>query len=378
MRKNLLLISLVLLGAILLSSCSTAARGTSWPGLTASGDVAYLADGTLVYAVNLKDGKELWHYPDKADTKKVFYSTPVITSDGLVIVGSSGTDHSLVAINPKDINPQTKSPNAAWTFSAAEDHWVATPLIINNLLFAPNSDGNLYVLDLSDGQSEKQAVKKILLVDPNSTDKKPGRLWGTPVTDGKRIYVTSLDHSVFGVDLETYEYWHEDLSGAVPGSPVIGADGNIYVGTLAAELDKLDPATGVHEAVLKLDAKGLIWSTPVVDGDSLLFGDLAGNFYSFNTTTGKLNGDAVQPDGPVTATPLLLGDNALVATEAGSIFEIGKDGRSKLWSQPGGNIYTTPVLAGDLVLVAPMGAKEYLYAYNQDGSVAWPPFIPGK
>jgi len=105
MRKKLLFISAILLGVVLLSACTGGARGVSWPGLSASGDVAYLADGPLVYAVNLKDGKELWHYPEKGGTKQVFYSTPVITPDGLVIVGSAGTDHSLVAITPTILIP---------------------------------------------------------------------------------------------------------------------------------------------------------------------------------------------------------------------------------------------------------------------------------
>ncbi len=367
MRKKLLFISMILLGAVLLSACTGGAvRGSSWPGLTAHGDVAYLADGPLVYAVNLKDGKELWHYPEKGGSKQVFYSTPVVTPDGLVIVGSAGTDHSLIAINPNDISPETKSPVEAWTFTGAKDHWVAAPLIIDNLLFAPNSDGNLYVLDLSDGNSTKQAVKTVQL---------SGRLWAQPVTDGKRVFVTSLDHSVFGIDLQTYEYWHEDLAGAIPGSPAIGSDGMLYIGSLAGQLEKFDPATGDHQSAL--DAKNWIWSTPVVNGDALYFGDLEGNFYSLNASTGGLNWAPLQPDGPITASPLVLGDNILLAAESGSIFEINKDGQSKLWSQPGGSIYTTPVLAGDLILVAPLGADNYLYAFGQDGHQAWV-FTPGK
>jgi len=369
MRKKMLFMSMVLLGAVLLSACAGGAiRGSSWPGLAASGDVAYLADGPLVYAVNLKDGKELWHYPEKGGSKQTFYAAPVVTPDGLVIVGSAGSDHSLIAINPNDINPDTKSPVEAWTFTEAKDHWVAAPLIIDNLLFAPNADGNLYVLDLNDGHSTKQAVKTIQL---------SGRLWAQPVTDGTRVFVTSLDHSVYAVDVETYEVvWHKDLGGAIPGSPVIGSDGMLYVGSLAAQLEKFDPATGEHQPVV--DAKNWIWSTPVVDGDALYFGDLEGNLYSFNTSTSALDWEPIQPDGPVTATPLVLGDNILLATESGSVFEVDKEGHSKLWSQPGGSIYTTPVLAGDLVLVAPLGADAYLYAYNQDGSSAWLPFTPEK
>jgi outer membrane protein assembly factor BamB len=164
MRKKLFYISMILLGTVLLSACTGAIRGSSWPGLSAEGDVAYLASGGFVYAVNLKDGKEIWHYPSSAGgTKLVFYATPVVTEDGLVIVGSAGTEHDLIAIDPADIDPETNSPVEAWTFTDAEDHWVASPLIVGDKLFAPNADGNLYILDLSDGRSQKQAVAVVEL-----------------------------------------------------------------------------------------------------------------------------------------------------------------------------------------------------------------------
>jgi outer membrane protein assembly factor BamB len=103
---------------------------------------------------------------------------------------------------------------------------------------------------------------------------------------------------------------------------------------------------------------------------------VGGNFYSFNTSTGSLNWNPVKPDGPITASPLVLGDSVLVATESGSIYEVSKDGQTSLWSQPGGQIYTTPVQAGSLILVTPLGTDAYLYAYKQDGSPAWQPFTP--
>ena len=44
----------------------------------------------------------------------------------------------------------------AWTFNEAKDQWVAAPLVVDDKVFAVNSDGNLYVLDLQDGQSTKR------------------------------------------------------------------------------------------------------------------------------------------------------------------------------------------------------------------------------
>lgn len=368
-----MLISLVLLGAVLLSACGGAVRGTTWSGLAADENTAYLTDVSLVYGINLGDGREAWRFSDTEDNKEQFYAVPVITPDGLVIVGSAGGGHILYALDPRDLllNGDFKSPAVEWTFSGAEGPWVAAPLIVNDLLFAPNSDGNLYVIELNDGQSQKQAVATVEL---------GGRLWAQPVTDGERVYVTSLDHSIHAVDVETYAVvWQEDISAAIPGSPAIGPDGALYVGSLASQLEKFDPQTGVHNSVL--EAEDWIWSTPTLDGGTLYFGDLKGNFYSFDTSTNQLNW-SIQPDGAITANAILQNDHLLLATESGNLYAIGKDGKT-LWfeqvmdAKVNGKIYTTPVTADDLILVAPLETEFYLTALDSNGRTVWT-FVPGK
>lgn len=362
MSKKFLFLTVGLLAVFLLSACASGAvRGTTWPGLSTSNDTAYLADGALVYAINLKDGKELWHYPGNRSSKLLFYSTPFVTQDGMVIVGSAGSTHSLIAINPGVRDPKTNSPVEAWIFEGAKDHWVAAPLVVDNRLFAPNADGNLYVFDLNDGQSNKQPVKVISL---------GGRLWGQPVTDGKFVFVNSLDHRVFAINKDTYDIvWHKELGSAIPNSPVLGSDGNLYVGSFSSQLEKFNLTTGDHQSVSQTD--GWVWGTPTIVDNNLYFGDLKGNFYSYNVTEGKYNWNPVQPDGPITTSPILVNDSFLVATESGAIYDVTKDGQSKLWSQPGGKIYTTPVVTGNLVIVAPLGSDAYLYAYDLNGHLVW-------
>ena len=381
MRKKLVFLTLALLIAFILSGCTGGpVRGTTWAGLAASGNTAYLADGTFVYAVNLADGRELWHYPAKADSKLLFFATPVVTTDGLVIVGSAGNKRDLVAIDPNSIDPDTGSPREVWKFTAAKDHWVAAPLIAGDKLFAANGDGNLYILDLNDKQAVKEAIKVIEL---------GGRLWASPITDGTRVFVTSLDHSVVAIDATTYEIlWHQDLTSAIPGSAVLGADGMLYVGTLDSHFEKIDPATGKHETVLTTE--GWLWGTPAVEGDNIYLADLGGNLYSYNTKEGTNNWPSIKPDGAVTANPVILPDYILFATEAGkttedpgNLYAVSREGKI-LWNQEiggdkSGKIYSTPVIAGDLILVAPLGADGYLYAYDLDGRPAsWSPFTPGN
>jgi outer membrane protein assembly factor BamB len=156
MRKKLIFVTTLLLGAFLLSACAGGPQhGGTWPGLATDGNIIYLADGPFVFAIGSGDGREIWRYPGEPNGKLIFYAPPAITPDGLVIVGSAGTDHSLTALNPNDINPDTNAPVEAWKFTGARDYWVAAPLIVENSLFAVNSDGNLYILDLQDGRSTK-------------------------------------------------------------------------------------------------------------------------------------------------------------------------------------------------------------------------------
>jgi outer membrane protein assembly factor BamB len=361
MRKKLISVITILLGAVLLSACAGGpVHGTTWPGLTTDGTLAYLADGPFVYAVNVADGRQAWRYPGDNNNRLVFYAPPAVTPDGLVIVGSAGTDHSLIALDPGDINGDTGAPVEEWRFTGARDHWVAAPLLFEDKLFAVNADGNLYILDLQDGQSAKEATVVRL----------GGRLWSRPTTDGERVYITSLDHSVFAINANSYEVlWHKDLGGAVPGSAVLAEDGTLYVGSLASQLERFDPATGEHQSVV--DAANWVWTTPSLDGDTLYFGDIDGNIYSYNTSARNLSWDPVKPDGPITASPLVREDYILVATESGSVFALDRDGKVLWTEEVGGKIYTAPVAAGDLTIVAPLETEFYLAALDQNGRQVW-------
>lgn len=375
MSKKFLFLTVALLAVILLSACSGGSvRGNTWPGLSVNNDVAYLADGPFIYAINIKDGTELWRYPGQRDNKLLFYTTPYISPDGMIIVGSSGSNASLLALTPNG--------QEAWSYTGTKYHWVAAPLQIDNRLYAPNSDGNLYVFDMSDGQTDKQPVKVVEL----ATD-----LWAQPVTDGKNLYISALDHSLFAVDKDTYQIvWKEDLGTAITSPPFLASDGNLYVGSFASNLEKFDPATGSHEPVQQ--TTDWVWGTPSEVDNNIYFGDLSGSLYSFNIEDGKNNWDStvIPPDNwdpagkktadeskytAITASPLVVNNVLLVATESGAIYEVDEQGKHELWGgreqQPGGKIYTTPVLAGELVLVSPMNSDAFLYAYDLNGNKKW-------
>jgi outer membrane protein assembly factor BamB len=196
-------------------------------------------------------------------------------------------------------------------------------------------------------------------------------LWGAPSTDGKLIFVTSLDHFLYAVDPNSDKVvWKTDLGGSVPGSPFVAADGgSLYLGSFARRVYAVDPARGAVRWTANL--QDWIWSAPTLIGNSVYTADISGNVYSLGATDGKNAWPPVKPDGPITGSPLALSNGVAVATESGFLYAYKPDG-STLWPPVniGGKIYTTPVLAGDRILVAPMGGQYLLYAVNsKDGSV---------
>jgi outer membrane protein assembly factor BamB len=347
--KRLTLISLVLFGAVLLSACGSA-NNINWPGLAADSNNAYLTVGQSVYAVRLNDGSKVWQY--SAAGGQSFYSNPVLTADGQVLVGSAGNDHGLVSLD-------AATGNKKWSFTAAQDRWIASPLAVNDTIYAPNNDGTLYVLKLSTGE-----LQWALPISKS--------LWGTPVTDGKLMFLTSLDHFLYAVDLQAQKViWKTDLGGLAAGSAALSADGTtIYVGSFAAKVFALNAADGsVRWAA---DTKASVWNSPTLNGSNLYSADVNGQVYALGTTDGKNAWPIVQPDGPITASPLVRSDGSvIVATESGSLYAFDPSGKQIWTAAVGGKIYTSLVASGDTILVAPYSADSLLAAVNKDGSIVW-------
>ncbi|HEY6072519.1 MAG TPA: PQQ-binding-like beta-propeller repeat protein, partial [Anaerolineales bacterium] len=254
--KRVTLILLTLMAALVLSSCAggAAARGSSWPGLAADAETAYLSDGAQIFAVRLSDGTELWKYPAKADAKTSFYATPALLGDGRLVIGSAGTDHCLYVIDTTKVDAATQSPAATCIFSAAKDRWIAAPLVVENTVYAPNNDGVLYVVDLS-------ASKLLWSLQIGGG----GHLWAAPVINGQTLYISSLDHFVYAIDTVSHKVLNKkDLSGSVTSAPAISADGKtLYVGSFASKVFALDAAN--LNILWEKPTQGWAWGTPALN-----------------------------------------------------------------------------------------------------------------
>jgi len=356
--KKLILISLFVLGSLILSAC-TGARGVSnnWHGVAADAERAYVSNGSFVYAVDLKNGTQLWQYPDKADAKLSYYATPVITSDGQLLIGSAGIkDHPFMSLDPATGKEKWSEP-----FTGKEGPWLAAPLVFNDKIYAPNTNGYVYIL----GMDGKQAADPIKL---------GGALWAAPVTDGKLLYIASLDHYVHVIDPANNSEVTDpiDLRGAIPSSPTVGSDG-VYAGSFASTVEFIQ-SNGNHKVIAS--AENRIWGSPILDGKTLYYADLNGKVYSLDVASGNKNW-SVQPAGSVVASLLLVGDQIYVASEPdaktgiGTLVALDREGKTVWSKEVGGKLYTTPVNSGNLILVAPYQTTYSLAAYDAQGNQVW-------
>ncbi|MBA4380035.1 MAG: hypothetical protein C0393_05030 [Anaerolinea sp.] len=350
--KIFVLILVLLVSSLLLSGCAKGLTPSSWPGVLTDGETAYIASAAHVYAVSLEDGSEVWRFPEKADAKKSFFATSVLTPDGQLIVG--GYDHILYSLNPQ--NGQVN-----WQFEAARDRWIGSVLVANDLIYAPNADYNLYVLNLRGQLQWKFEARQAL--------------WAAPVTDGQRIYLGSLDHKLYALDAHASKViWEKSLGGAILNPPLLGGDGLLYVSTFGGDTFALDTAKGGQR--WKFTADNLVWSTGTLNAGELYFGDALGNIYALNASTGAQDW-SLQPNGPILGAPLVVGDILVFGTESGDLFAVDAQGKNA-WTQAiGGKLYGPPVAGGDLILVASVEGQSLLVALDQTGAQKWA-FTPVK
>jgi outer membrane protein assembly factor BamB len=355
--KNLLLIGTFFLFSLLISACSsTVYSSTGWHGMAASSDTAYLAAGTQIYAVDLNTHNQKWVYPQKANAKISYYANPVLTPDGKQLLAPS-YDHKLYVID-------VASGNGQVLFDGSSNRLVGSPLVVDNTIYQPSSDGNVYAIDLTGKELWKASTK--------------GPIWATPAAGPNCgcIYVASMDHKIYSLKTTNgSQIWvSQDLGGSIVGSPAVGTDGSVYVGTFGKELLALDGTNGSIK--WRFSTHDWVWSGPVLENSVLYFGDLAGNFYALNAMDGTPNFTALQVINPIVDTPLISGDKIYFTAESDTIYIVDMAG-SITSRVVGGQLYSSPVLAGDTILVAPSSFTSLLVGLSPDGTQKWT-FQPTK
>ena len=360
-RKQLMLLLIVVLLALLVSGCrGTGAVAAGWPGVTIQGDTAYIADNQAIYSIDLSNnGRQLDTYPAEAIRGATFYHPPVLLDEANLLEG--GYNNKIYQIDLED-------GSSAEFFTEAKNRWIGSPLLVEDTLYAPNSNGTLYALTL-DGES----------IWEFETD---AAIWAAPVYADGRLYVASQDHHLYAINANTGDLiWDADLGASAVSSPVLAEDGTLYLGTFGSEVFAIDSKGG---AVLwKVNTEGWVWGSPVIGPENTLFvTDLNANLYAIDTFEHAILWEKQVDSGTsITGSALLYNDALFVATRSGVVASYDLQGE-RLWKEDlgeeAGEFYGTPVATGDgTILVSAVGAGNIIYAYNTSLEPLWQ-FTPQK
>ena len=372
-KKLFRLILLTLVTAVLISGCTTnsAASASSWPGMMLDNQTGYLAYGTQVYALNVKNGSLLWKYPAEGGSKSQFYAAPEV-SDSLIVVGDY--TNTLYALDKE--NGFEK-----WQFTDAEDRYIASSLFNNGNVYAPNTDSYLYAID-----ENGNLLWRFKTNGPN---------WSKPIADENYLYLTSMDHFLYALNLDYSEadlsadkdgvktlvsepVWSLDLGTAVVSNPVL-EDGILYVGTVdgvvyAVDLEK----KSILWKYTVEDEMASIWGSPVLTSDAVFFGDEDGNLYAVD----KKNGSALWPSpfeagASLISSGITVDDKAVFAASDGKIFSIDSSKEPKTLTTLDAVLYSPLGFEDGKIVVVPASSEALVEAIDTNGNEVWT-YLPTK
>jgi outer membrane protein assembly factor BamB len=286
-----------------------------------------------LYAVNLANGQEKWHY--KAGPIKA----PVSYRDGLVYVGDStgmfhcidaakGTmrwkfetggeiasganffgDFILFGSYDESLYCLTKDGKEKWKFKT-QGPVNGSPAVIDGKTFVAGCDSSVHVIDTAKGT-------EISAVDLG------GQAAATAALDGTSLYVGTMTNQFHAVDWKASKilWTFQADKGAQPffASAAVG-EKLVVVGSRDKKVYAIDRKSG--QMVWNFPTRGRIDSSAVIAGNRVYVGSLDSNLYVLDLEMGTLI-QKIGLDGAVTGSPAIADGKLLIGTEKGTLYCLG-------------------------------------------------------
>ena len=194
--------------------------------------------------------------------------------------------------------------------------------------------------------------------------------YSSPTRVGDLIILGNMDWNVYAIRGDTGQLvWRTRLNGTVTSSAVAG-DGVVYIGSNGrlggkspedGRLYALDAKTG--KIVNSFQAKNEINSSVRIVGDSLFFGDVAGNMYCLDVKTLKEKW-SFKTNGPIRGRPAIYKNLVFIGSGAGDnqMYALRQDDGKVFWKyKTGGKIESDPVINGDELFFTSHDRRLYAF-----------------
>jgi hypothetical protein len=239
-------------------------------------------------------------------------------------------------------------------------------------LYAPCTDGRVYVLDAQTGALKGTAdAGRASAIYSTPAVAKDGTVYFGATYLGDII--SQEDSLFYAMDRNGTVLWSTSIAGLVDSSPAIGTDGTIYVGA-GKVFYAFSPAGGRPKWTRTM--AGAMHASPAISWDGTIYvGSDGGDFYAL-TPQNEIKWTASAAPGAGIA--IAADDTVYVGTTDGWMFAFGPDGSArKGWpvniQSP---VLSVPAIRSDGTIIFGIGSTlgsdvKAVDAYNPDGTKKW-------
>jgi outer membrane protein assembly factor BamB len=287
----------------------------------------------------------VWQYPIRSDVM----AAPLIL-DGVVYVGSIGDAE--------------RSAFYSLASDTGKELWVkplgggvrASPVFVESMICFGTEDGLFQCLDRQTGDVRWAFGPEQRNLDANECDRCALKL-NTPLFDEGIIYVGSLDHNLYALDVSTGQLiWSFRANGSIFEAPAMD-QGILYVGSQDGNVYALDGRSGREIKQFSIPERNDageesgVYGTPIVDEGTLYA--VNGTLSAVDIQTGAVKWQVLESskyEDQIIGNPILFEDHIIVTTVE-NIYAVDKFSGKTDWKYSGikGGVFFTPTLFEDAI-----------------------------
>lgn len=245
-----------------------------------------------------------------------------------------------------------------WDYQA-EAAFEATPVVSSGKIYAADTEGAVYCLELSTGKLNwKTKFDSGFLASPAIQDNTlvvgdyDGFVYALSATDGKQI-------------------WKFEAGGQIDSGASF-FNSNVLVASQDGVLNALDIGDG--HVVWQYETSDQIRCSPTVAGKRTFLGGCDSQLHVIDLSNGKSVGNPLPIDSPTNGTPAVVGTVAYLPTYAGQVLAIDWSTGKRVWQyedQERQQEYRSSAAVSDRVLVASSQAKRVVGIERSTGKLLW-------
>lgn len=279
-----------------------------------------------VYAVDVRDGSEVWRF----DSDAAFQSCAAV-GDAIYIADNGG---QLYALDPAD-------GSAEWSLEIGRASYTASPVVTTDRVYIGDPEaGGIVGVNVETGE-------QVWELDTQ------GGVPSSPAVMGNTLYYATETGVVHAVDIaDETDIWEFSADGDVTGAPVIH-NGDVYVTTDTGAVHAITADTGDERWTANTDQP--IRSSPAVDDTSLYVGDgelfeSPGKLYSLSTDTGEVEWEFQTESsyggrrGAIIRSPTVGPDGVYFGVDANKVYAVDKENGTELWRFDTSVVLSSPAI----------------------------------